>query len=62
MGTKSEDFLRGKRQLLVLLTARRRRGRGRAGIAEAPIIGTFLPMPPEAAPLPPRPANGSTRA
>ena len=54
MGTKSEDFLRGKRQLLVLLTAGP--GWGRAGIAEAPIIGTFLPMSPAADPTPPRPA------
>ncbi len=53
MGTKSEDFLRGKRQLLVLLTAGP--GWGRAGIAEAPIIGTFLPMSPAADPTPPRP-------
>lgn len=54
MGTKSEDFLRGKRQLLVLLTAGP--GWGRAGIAEAPIIGTFLPMSTAADPTPPRPA------
>jgi hypothetical protein len=58
MGTKSEGFLRSKRQLLVLLTAGR--GWARAGIAEAPIFRTFLPHAhrPRADPAPPRPAGG----